>query len=218
MRGSLLMSPLFVTSFVVFLTFDGVQAAPFTLWSVRMTEAKTSTTFGPPTPLQGNMVAFFVVDTISNGTWLAALNSTNGEQIWKVATTFVQPASGWVEAGHIGNRSALFAGTDDGLIALEAATGSKLWEYKFTAAQEVPAHPTFFDGRVYFTFENGNYSSPIVCVDAFSGAKVFETEDLAFSKIWTTDAGLLVYCSLDPAQYLISYPQFFSRQNIASFL
>lgn len=101
---------------------------------------------------------------------LQAVNAFNGETIWSYSNGpyFSSPA--------YGNNNIYIGETSKNLIAVNAETGKKIWE--FTASDQVRLSPTYGDGFVYFSTSipagKENSESYFYALDATTGAKKWE--------------------------------------------
>lgn len=168
--------------------------------------ATNNATFGTPTPFghgDDAVVIVFVVDASANTTHLSALQAYSGAVMWRVPTPNMEAFSGWAVVGATSTGTNLvFAGVSDGVLAVALDTGVLIWQVKTNTSYGVSAHPTYFDGLVVFTFENGPDSSPLFAVNATTGQAVWTSDDQAFSKIWVLPhQGLFVYMSYNVSAF-----------------
>jgi outer membrane protein assembly factor BamB len=97
-----------------------------------------------------------------NDNWLfVALNASTGTEIWTAPGLYLRypPA---VEGGYF------YFGTGTGVSALNAYTGSKLWDCGINN-HGVEVSPAVAEGRVYVSAVDGN----VYCIDALTGEKIW---------------------------------------------
>ena len=56
----------------------------------------------------------------------------------------------------------------------------------------MPAHPTYFEGAVFYTFESGVNSSCMVAINATNGATLWQSPDIVVTLIWAVALPRLV--------------------------
>lgn len=179
--------------------------SPQVLWRTHLTTTNNAT-FGTPTPYghgDAAVVIVFVVDTVANTTHLCAIQAYSGAVLWKIPTPNMEAFSGWADVGGTANGTQLvFAGVSDGVLAVSLDSGDLVWRYTTNTSYGVSAHPTYFNGLVVFTFENGPDSSPLFAVNATTGAMMWTSDDQAFSKIWVLPhQKLIVYMSYNVSAF-----------------
>lgn len=157
-------------------------------------------------------LAVMTWDHTATTTQIVVLSLSHGTVLWRRRfETQLQPYSGWCVPGRpegalLNAGDFLFCGATWGVAAFDPSSDPSsppAWEYRTDAGggSGVPAHPTFMDGRIYFTFENGHRSSPMFVLNATTGALLYSSGDeRAFTLIWPVQAAMAVaYCGYHPA-------------------
>jgi outer membrane protein assembly factor BamB len=139
---------------------------------------KWSVNFGRPLsyPLIADGRVFVIVpSSISQGTNLYALNATNGATIWADALGGIRP---WSAACYENGR--VFAVNSDGVLrAMDAATGTFIWNVQLPGQSSFAAPPTVVQGVIYIS--GAGSSGTVYAVSAASGAVLWT------SNVWNGD-------------------------------
>ncbi len=175
---------------------------PNVLWASNVVGSTTNASFGTPTPFFANNITGVLVlggDENTLHTSLFCFDAATGHVRWNLSMPFVESASGWVAVGQNSSGATLaFAGTREGVVAVDIATGRTMWRYRSPQHNDVSAHPTYFGGKIYVAFEDGNASAPLAVVDATTGAQLALLER-AFTKVWALPLqSLVVYIAFQP--------------------
>eukprot|EP00658_Telonema_sp_P-2_P025890 TRINITY_DN20437_c0_g1_i2.p1 TRINITY_DN20437_c0_g1~~TRINITY_DN20437_c0_g1_i2.p1 ORF type:complete len:407 (-),score=71.71 TRINITY_DN20437_c0_g1_i2:206-1426(-) len=163
-------------------------------------------TFGDPSLSQNqSLLAVILSDSDSLNTSLALISTLDGATRWRrEINSAMQPQSGWVAWGDGAQDGLLFTGTSHGILCADAQSGDTVWEYlvppTIRIPAGVPAHPTFYAGRVFLTFESGVNSSQMMVLDGATGRLAWQTTELVVTLIWPVRAvGGVGYCGWDVA-------------------
>jgi hypothetical protein len=110
-----------------------------------------------------------------------AINRRNGTLVWKAV---VESACQYIAA----LQNLVVVGSDHAVTAFDEVTGAHRWTHNFTGGVAgTPAHTSVVGwDKVAYTVENGQASTPFTVLSQ-EGAVVFQTTELATSRIWFTD-------------------------------
>jgi outer membrane protein assembly factor BamB len=126
---------------------------------------------------------------------LHTFDAATGHELWNASVPFTvasQSYSGWVNIGAAGEGGppALFTASDTDLFAFHRFSGELLWRRQMIISgnprppTSVPAHPSYFDNKIYYTFESGVNSSRMVATDATDGSPLWLTPERVVTLIW----------------------------------
>jgi outer membrane protein assembly factor BamB len=139
---------------------------------------------------------------------LVAIEPFTGSIVWNAQVAFtaaLQSYSGWVDYGLDDSGSPrLYTATITQLLSFDARDGGLVWAVPLESLGHpqppvgVPAHPTYFRGRIFYTFESGVNSSQMVVANATDGRTLWVTQERVVTLVWAVEApGLVVYVGQD---------------------
>lgn len=111
-----------------------------------------------------------------------SLDRKNGTLVWKAV---VESACQYIAAF----RDVVVVGSDNAITAFDEATGAQKWTHNFTGGVAgTPARPTAVGrDKVAYTVENNQDSTPLTVLSTDDGHIIFQTAELALTRIWATD-------------------------------
>jgi outer membrane protein assembly factor BamB len=112
----------------------------------------------------------------------AALDKNSGKVLWRSTEVTDQAAYASPLVAELGGVRQYVQLTNAGVVAVDAATGKKLWNFEKSFTDVVIPTPIIHDGKVYFTIGYGTAGCDLIEVkksgDPFKATKVFSNKEM----------------------------------------